>query len=193
MTEIVKICRYQETKKEKYRPIALTLHYIDKLSDLKIITIINDNFHKSWFKLSRRHARRFYSPIAANIVSENRTKWFSPTIDADTLGVFFFSPIWHFELVPWLHLIAAIFHFEKKYDKIAYPDWLAIRSNEDRKWQERAHLANAGEFNRRYLTCHSAINENRNKADRCWAVKRAVRSSCDVWCTVALFSRFRFV
>ena len=39
-------------------------------------------------------------------------------------------------------------------DKIAQPDGLtllAIRSEERRKSPERAHLANAGEFNRRYL------------------------------------------
>ena len=30
---------------------------------------------------------------------------------------------------------------------------MAIRSDEHRKSRERAHLANAGEFNRRYLTC----------------------------------------
>ena len=30
---------------------------------------------------------------------------------------------------------------------------LAIRSNKRRKSQERAHLVNAGEFNRQYLTC----------------------------------------
>ena len=41
-------------------------------------------------------------------------------------------------------------------DKIAQPDGLALlasRSNKRRKSRERAHLANAGEFNRRYLTC----------------------------------------
>ena len=41
-------------------------------------------------------------------------------------------------------------------DKIANPDGLAllaIRSNDRRKSRERAHLANACKFNRRYLTC----------------------------------------
>ena len=51
--------------------------------------------------------------------------------------------------------------FENSCDKIAQPDGLAllaIRSNKRRKSRERAHLANAGEFNRRYLTCQiSAI------------------------------------
>ena len=45
--------------------------------------------------------------------------------------------------------------FENSCDKIAQPDGLtlpAIRSNDRRKSRERAHLANAGEFNRRYLT-----------------------------------------
>ena len=45
--------------------------------------------------------------------------------------------------------------------KIAQPDWLTsltIRSDDRRKSLYRAHLANAGEFNRRYLTCQiSAI------------------------------------
>ena len=43
--------------------------------------------------------------------------------------------------------------FEKSCDKIAQPDGLAllaIRSNDRRKSREWAHLANAGEFNRRY-------------------------------------------
>ena len=44
---------------------------------------------------------------------------------------------------------------EKSCDKIAQRDGLtslAIRSDERRKSRERAHLANAGEFNRRHLT-----------------------------------------
>ena len=64
----------------------------------------------------------------------------------------------------WTHL--AIFSrqcgsSENSCDKIAQPDGLAllaIRSNKRRKSRERAHLANVGEFNRRYLTCQiSAI------------------------------------
>ena len=51
--------------------------------------------------------------------------------------------------------------FENSCDKIAQSDGLtslAIRSDERRKSRELAHLANAGEFNRRYLTCQiSAI------------------------------------
>ena len=46
--------------------------------------------------------------------------------------------------------------FENSCDKIAQPDGLAllaIRSNDGKKSRERAHLANAGEFYRRYLTC----------------------------------------
>ena len=45
--------------------------------------------------------------------------------------------------------------FKNSCDKIAQPDrliLLAIRSNDRRKSRERAHLANAGVFNRRYLT-----------------------------------------
>ena len=44
--------------------------------------------------------------------------------------------------------------FENSCDKTAQPDWLtslAIRRDECRKSRERAHLVNAGEFNRRYL------------------------------------------
>ena len=44
-------------------------------------------------------------------------------------------------------------------DKIAQPDrltLLAIRSDERRKSLERAHLTNAGKFNRQYLTCHQS-------------------------------------
>ena len=61
---------------------------------------------------------------------------------------------------------------EKSCDKIAQPDGLAllaIRSNERRKSRERAHFGNAGELNRRYLTCQiSAIlyadRDDRRKA-----------------------------
>ena len=42
-----------------------------------------------------------------------------------------------------------------------------IRNDEHRKSRERAHLVDASEFNRRYLTCQisaiSAIGENRNR------------------------------
>ena len=75
-------------------------------------------------------------------------KRFSPPIDADTLGDFF-------------RRSRRCGSFENSCDKIAQPDGLAllaIRSNDRRKSRERAHLANAGEFNRRYLTCQiSAI------------------------------------
>ena len=51
--------------------------------------------------------------------------------------------------------------FENSCDKIAQPDGLAllaIHSNKRRKSREQAQLANAGEFNRRYLACQiSAI------------------------------------
>ena len=45
--------------------------------------------------------------------------------------------------------------FEKSCEKISQPDWLtllSICSDERSKSRERAHLANAGESNRRYLT-----------------------------------------
>ena len=44
----------------------------------------------------------------------------------------------------------------KSCDKIAQSDGLAslaICSNDHKKLQERAHLVNAAEFNRRYVTC----------------------------------------
>ena len=52
-------------------------------------------------------------------------------------------------------------HFEKSCDNIAQLDWLIFLPTprgKVRKSRERADLANAGEFNRRYLTCQiSAI------------------------------------
>ena len=60
-------------------------------------------------------------------------------------------------------------HFEKSCDKIAQPDWLtlvAIRNDERKKSRERAHLANAGEFNRRYLTCQISAILYANCGDR---------------------------
>ena len=44
---------------------------------------------------------------------------------------------------------------------------LAIRSNKRRKSRERAHLANAGEFNRRYLTCQISAILYADRGDRC--------------------------
>ena len=87
-------------------------------------------------------------PIAANLIASENHKRFSPPINADTLGDFF-------------RRSRRCSSFEKSCDKIAQPDGLtllAIRSDERRKSREQAHLANAGEFNRRYLTCQrSAI------------------------------------
>ena len=75
-------------------------------------------------------------------------KRFSPPIDADRPGDFF-------------RRSRRCGSFQKSCDKIAQPDslaLLAIDSNNRRKSREWAHLANAGEFNRRYLTCQiSAI------------------------------------
>ena len=59
--------------------------------------------------------------------------------------------------------------FENSCDKIAQPDGLAslaIRSNKHRKSRERAHLANAGEFNRRYLTCQISAILYADRGDR---------------------------
>ena len=63
----------------------------------------------------------------------------------------------------------------KARDKIAQPDGLAllaIRSNKRRKSRGRAHLANAGEFNCRYLTCQILAILY---ADRC---DRRIKSPC---------------
>ena len=54
-------------------------------------------------------------------------------------------------------------------DKITQPDGLtslAIRSDERRKSRERAHLANAGEVNRRYLTCQILAILYADRGDR---------------------------
>ena len=59
--------------------------------------------------------------------------------------------------------------FENSCDKIAQPDGLAllaIRSNKRRKSRERAHLANACEFNRRYLTCQIPAILYADRGDR---------------------------
>ena len=57
----------------------------------------------------------------------------------------------------------------KTHDKIAQPDGLAvlaIHSNKRRKSRERAHLVNAGEFNRRYLTCQISAILYTDRGDR---------------------------
>ena len=43
---------------------------------------------------------------------------------------------------------------------------MAIHSNKRRKSRERAHLANAGEFNRQYLTCHISAILYTDRGDR---------------------------
>ena len=106
--------------------------------------------------LSQRHTWRFYTPIAANLITSENRKRFSPPIDADTPGDFF-------------RRSRRCGSFEKSCDKIAQPDGLvllAIRSNERRKSRERAHLANAGEFNRRYLTYQISAILYADRGDR---------------------------
>ena len=65
------------------------------------------------------------------------------------------AAIWLFNFIPRQqpgHFPRSCRHFEKSCDKISQPDWLtlvAIRSDErKKKSRERAHLANAGEFNK---------------------------------------------
>ena len=89
------------------------------------------------------------------IASENRKRLSSP-IDADTLGDFFRQS-------------RRCGSFENSCDKIAQPDGLAllaIRSNDRRKSRERAHLANTGEFSRRYLTCQTSSILYADRGDR---------------------------
>ena len=93
------------------------------------------------------HPWRFYTPIEANLIASENRKRFSPPIDADTPGDFF-------------RRSRRCDSFENLCDKIAQPDrltLLAIRRNDRTKSRERPHLANAGEFNRRYLTCKISI------------------------------------
>ena len=59
--------------------------------------------------------------------------------------------------------------FVNSCDKIAQPDGLAllaIRSKKRRKSRERADLANASEFNRRYLTCQISAILYADRGDR---------------------------
>ena len=103
-----------------------------------------------------RHTWRFYTPIAANLIASENRKRVSPPIDADTPGDFF-------------RRSRRCGSFENSCDKIAQPDGLAllaICSNKRRKSRERAHLANAGEFNRRYLTCQILAILYADRGDR---------------------------
>ena len=91
-------------------------------------------------------------PFASNLIASENRKRVSPPIDADTPGDFFRRSRRCGTSTLFLGSIEG--RFEKSCDKIAQPDWLnllAIRRDENRKSRERAHLVNAGEFNRRYL------------------------------------------
>ena len=83
-------------------------------------------------------------------------KRFSPPIDADTPGDFF-------------RRSRRCGSFENSCDKIAQPGGLALLatySNYSRKSREWAHLANAGKFNRRYLTCQISAILDADRDDR---------------------------
>ena len=76
--------------------------------------------------------------------------------DADTLGDFF-------------RRSRRCGSFENSCDEIAQPDGLtlpAIGSDERRKTRERAHLKNAGEFTRRYVTCQISAILYADRGDR---------------------------
>ena len=106
--------------------------------------------------LSQRHTWRFYTPIAANLIASENRKRFSLAIEAETPGDFF-------------RRSRRCGSFENSCDKIAQPDGLAllaICSNKRRKSRERAHLANACEFNRRYLTCQISAILYADRGDR---------------------------
>ena len=87
----------------------------------------------------------------------------SPLIDAGTLGnILRRSRRFDISIsFPDYNQVIFSIRAETSCDKIAQPDWLtlvAISSDERKRSQEQAHLANAGEFNHRYLTCQiSAI------------------------------------
>ena len=69
-------------------------------------------------------------------------------------------------------------------DKITQPDGLtslAIRSDDRGKSRERAHLVNAGEFNRRYLTCQISAIFYADRGDR-------RKSQSPLWAHLAIFA-----
>ena len=115
----------------------------------------------------------FIRRFAANSIASKNRRRFSPPIDADTLGDFF-------------RRSRRCSSFEKSCDNIAQPDGLpllAIRCNKRIKTWERSHLANAGEFNRRYLTCQiSAIFIRRSRRfAKCVAGLRKVPTNSKVF------------
>ena len=91
-------------------------------------------------------------PIAANLIASKNRERISPLIIADTLGDFL-RQSWRFNT------------------SISFPDYnqltlVAIRSDERKKKPERAHLVNAGEFNRRYLTFQISAILYADRGDR---------------------------
>ena len=104
--------------------------------------------------LSQRHTWRFYTPIGENLIASENHKRFSPPIDAGTPGDFFCRS-------------RRCGSFENSCHKIAQPDGLAleaIHTNKHRKSRERAHLANASEFNRRYLIYANRGDRRKSKS-----------------------------
>ena len=79
------------------------------------------------------------------------------------------AAICHFNFVPRLQASFLSAILKSHVIKIAQPDWLthlAIRIDERTKSQERAHWANAGECNRRYLTCQILAILYADRGDR---------------------------
>ena len=96
------------------------------------------------------------TPIAANLIASENRKRFSPPIDVDTPGDFFVDR----------GDVAVLKTHVIKSSNLMGLALLAIRSNKRRKSRERAHLANTGEFNRRYMTCQISAILYADRGDR---------------------------
>ena len=99
--------------------------------------------------------------------SEFERKRFSPPIDTGTPGDFFRRSRQGGTSTLFPGSIEG--RFKTSGDKISQPDWLTLlanRSDERRKSREQTHLANAGKFSRRYLTCPDIGDFIRRSRDR---------------------------
>ena len=115
------------------------------------LTFLTNEFFSTFPSLSRRHTWRFYTPIAANLIASD----FRHRLMRTQLAIFFADR----------GDVAVL----KTRDKIAQPDGLtllAIHSKKRRKSRERAHLTNAGEFDRLYLTCQISAILYADRGDR---------------------------
>ena len=79
--------------------------------------------------LSRRHAKRIKTPIAANLIAGENRERMSPLIDTGTLGDFLRRSRRFGTSISFPDYVQAIFPrtpFEKSCGKIAQPDWLTL-------------------------------------------------------------------